>query len=1157
MEQSQILHQLKKLLLLYCYIVILLGFWLIWKNPVFAGVYPPCVVDGDCLGDENCVNCSEDCPPPCPIPPGSSASPLPSASVPPGETYLWCGDACCPGAPSPCEAAYSYDLYCWPACDNNAQVCYRDPTCYQPCRNCEFCGCGEAPNIGPVPSCADLDLCGDNYCDYETGQCHSVCSPCGGSSPSPSPIPSPASRPNIVSLYHVVGGGEQGEISLGTPVHYQATYEDGSIVSKPTDSLVSNGSFESGSSGWWGCSGPADCSIEAGGSIYGNHSLRLSRDSSGDAYYVSDWIDAGFELRSQDATFSFEVSTPIGNNIIYDIALQTYPTGGDWNNSKYLSRGSQTPTSTNWRRQIFQLTFPSSVPSGENSFRIVFRPPDQMNVDAYFDGIVVEQGHTAGLYTDIFGAQFSLEKDTDHNNLIKNGSFESGNTGWYTWPSSIPTGGNVVSGGNFGNQSFRVITKPYSTTNVASVTQYINSGFAPGEEMTASFWYKTGFDIDTVYLKVNYLLSDGYRNSWWNPVGGSTSSTWKHLSKTFTVPANTVRLEVEFQVFSASADKYGYVDGVLLETGNTEGYFMSLTEWPFRALFKPDEGFRLRDPQTNTWSSAAPALYDENNLVWYLNNNISVSDATLLGKDGEGNPRTFVRVDDDDLIVNWQFQLEDNFPIKAEEQDFWYTTLFVRDEAGQDDNFRDFGLEMFNINGWNYHRIEPVNIAQVGTVNGYVWYDVDGDGVKDGSENYLPNINVTVTGYGSDNTDSGGNYSIPDVIAGNRTVTVTPTANWECTAGCSQSVVVPSGGTVTANFGIRPYRGAITGNVYRNDICECSGTTASPDQTWVVTCSGDGIDGVLNGDTDSYPAEKTSNSNYRCVNTSGDSLLPYSNYTVLFTSASSGWTRVLSCGTSRNPVVLNASSVSAAPPFYQCQPAEPWWQSVGGNIHGQKEVKSNVPNGQALISGTNAIVSYVDDLDVFSGDISTSGWAAQSEYDGPDYTYAWWVRQLKDEDKVNGSTNLNDYAQDGVYELSPGSQLSGNLASARKVVILANGNVTINADIDVPVGSFLMMMASGTITVNDSLGVNASDPVLEGIFMADKINFGSSSTALFAAGNFIAWSNASDSITINRDIGGVLSTTTPSVTFISRPDLLLNAPDFVKKIDYTWQQVPG
>jgi len=335
---------------------------------------------------------------------------------------------------------------------------------------------------------------------------------------------------------------------------------------------------------------------------------------------------------------------------------------------------------------------------------------------------------------------FVVFKDTSrfvNNNLVKNDSFEYGNSPWWTWPSS--DGFGVVNEGKFGNKSFQVATKPTQWGNLGSVVQTITSGFSPGDQMTASFWYKTGEGITDVWLKVNYT-ANGVRNSSWDPVRGDPSSSWKRLVKTFTVPANTTSLEVEFQAKSSDQNKNAWVDGVLLEQGTTQGIYTDIKSfqfnlenepalnnggiydggdynasyWPLRLMFSKQhtvndvvyrDGFYAASaPATgNDWGIPVTASYDSLSGKWYLPSDMEVGDKfTLRG----GLDKTFFTLGSDGtLMASWTVKLKDGFPLGSYNQ-----TLHVVDLANFEDEVGETGFTILQINGgynngkWDFHR---------------------------------------------------------------------------------------------------------------------------------------------------------------------------------------------------------------------------------------------------------------------------------------------------------------------------------------------------------------------------------------------------------------------------------------------------------------------
>jgi len=239
-----------------------------------------------------------------------------------------------------------------------------------------------------------------------------------------------------------------------------------------------------------------------------------------------------------------------------------------------------------------------------------------------------------------------------------------------------------------------------------------------------------------------------------------------------------------------------------------------------------------------------------------------------------------------------------------------------------------------------------------------------------------------------------------------------------------------------------------------------------------------------------------------------------------------------------------------------------WWQTTGGNVHSDGTVNSDIPLtcglpdcNPYLMLGDQSVLSYNalgDDLDF--AEIAVDSLYAQSTYEGRELGYNYWLYELINEEKWPYSGgSLPDPGDGGaeIYDTSSTGLINmyGPLEDDKKVVILHGGDINIIGEIDVSPGSFLMVVSSGTITINDDVNL------VEGIFIAENIIFAGtgSDLELDAQGTFVGW----NSVSMSRDIGGIESLTNPSVVFTYRPDFMINAPDFVKRAIYSWSQVPG
>ncbi|MCL5969878.1 MAG: MSCRAMM family adhesin SdrC [Patescibacteria group bacterium] len=149
----------------------------------------------------------------------------------------------------------------------------------------------------------------------------------------------------------------------------------------------------------------------------------------------------------------------------------------------------------------------------------------------------------------------------------------------------------------------------------------------------------------------------------------------------------------------------------------------------------------------------------------------------------------------------------------------------------------------------------------------------------------------------------------------------------------------------------------------------------------------------------------------------------------------------------------------------------------------------------------------------------------------------------------------------GIYSAGPATNLtisSATFAAAKNYVILVDGNLTINGNITVPIGSTATFIVNGQITV--ASGVTGID----GIFSADKdfVIQGVAScpttadVALNVEGTIIA--NAEGlSYNVNDNARSLCggNTTTPVYTLTERPDFLLNLPQLIRVENRVWQEM--
>lgn len=224
-----------------------------------------------------------------------------------------------------------------------------------------------------------------------------------------------------------------------------------------------------------------------------------------------------------------------------------------------------------------------------------------------------------------------------------------------------------------------------------------------------------------------------------------------------------------------------------------------------------------------------------------------------------------------------------------------------------------------------------------------------------------------------------------------------------------------------------------------------------------------------------------------------------------------------------------------------------WLQTQEGDVHAKGNITVPVADGEYFSEdgsgGTPGVVSYETGTPDFSpGRVSSTGWLANTNFSRKNYDYFY---QLLGSPTVDNFNDLNSITADGIYYSADNVDINAGFPGGRKAMVLVNGNVDIKTNIDVPIGSFLAIIASGKIDIADSVSR------VEGIFIADgAFDAGTAATALTAEGMFVANSFDLD----GRDLGA-LNESTPAIKFIYRPDLWLNAPAELLIPSYTWQEL--
>ena len=265
-------------------------------------------------------------------------------------------------------------------------------------------------------------------------------------------------------------------------------------------------------------------------------------------------------------------------------------------------------------------------------------------------------------------------------------------------------------------------------------------------------------------------------------------------------------------------------------------------------------------------------------------------------------------------------------------------------------------------------------------------------------------------------------------------------------------------------------------------------------------------------------------------------------YTTQITGQSSGNTTITATATTNPPVAGCTDSVPVS------VEARAWFQTQGGDVHAQGNLFDNIPEGandpnlSITLPGENwwGVITHQDPDGVNLGAGYPSNnlpnhWLAESSYEGKPYgTFQFFRKkfamELQDEDF--GETWTEDPA-DGVYYANSDRTISGSwdVGAGQWVVLLVEGNITINTRINVADSGFLAVVATGNITFDDGVGR------AEGMFVADgTISTGSGPEEFTGEGVF-----AGNNFSLGRDFNDDEKNKDPVELFRARPDFIMSS----------------
>lgn len=214
---------------------------------------------------------------------------------------------------------------------------------------------------------------------------------------------------------------------------------------------------------------------------------------------------------------------------------------------------------------------------------------------------------------------------------------------------------------------------------------------------------------------------------------------------------------------------------------------------------------------------------------------------------------------------------------------------------------------------------------------------------------------------------------------------------------------------------------------------------------------------------------------------------------------------------------------------------DPWFQTVNGGVFGKSTITDYVPTTCALSVGCTSAISI-------GGLVAapTINITAGVPYSTPNN---WYIKSSAI-NKINFFEKYKKVSGVGTT-LIEGNLTDSNIINNASGLLMVNGNVTISQDKETLPGDFLMIVASGDITINPSVNV------FDGILVGNNINIiGIGATQLTVNGSLYA----TNKVNIVRNFSNTnANNTSPAVVVKYRPDFIFNMPSSMTKNVTEWK----
>jgi hypothetical protein len=231
----------------------------------------------------------------------------------------------------------------------------------------------------------------------------------------------------------------------------------------------------------------------------------------------------------------------------------------------------------------------------------------------------------------------------------------------------------------------------------------------------------------------------------------------------------------------------------------------------------------------------------------------------------------------------------------------------------------------------------------------------------------------------------------------------------------------------------------------------------------------------------------------------------------------------------------------------------PWFQSTGGDVKAQGDIKSKLPkdtdNFSVSQNGYPGVVVFGDDLELGKGNVSEKEWQVQSDVNLKSFNYSYFDSLAGEKTELE---NLNTKPGSNIiYKLTgnPTINESWPVTKDEKITIFIDGNLTIKENITVAKNGFLGIIVSGDIEIKNTV------TKLQGFFLANKqfkTSGDENDNTLYAQGIFVGI----EGFDLKREFKTPAKNfSDPVESFTFRPDFLMSLPQQLNPSHQTWQEI--